>query len=88
MLGLVYLLVSLILIVVNSSWNRVIALTLVQVSPQNFLLVSNKYQRDNYWQKIVYYKLVKVTINLPSLVKIIVNIIVQHKSIFNFIVSN
>lgn len=88
MLGLVYLIVSLILIVVNSSWNRVIALTLVQVSPQNFLLVSNKYQRDNYWQKIVYYKLVKVTINLPSLVKIIVNIIVQHKSIFNFIVSN
>ncbi len=30
------------------SWDRVIALTLVQVSSQNFLLISSKYPENDY----------------------------------------
>lgn len=41
MSGLIHLLIFFISTIVASSWDRVIALTLAQISLQNFLLVSN-----------------------------------------------
>ena len=37
---------------------------------------------------IVYYELVKVTINAPELAKVIINIVVQHHGLPNFIISD
>ena len=38
--------------------------------------------------KMIYYKPVKVTINAPKLAKVILNMIIQHHSLLNSIVSN
>ena len=55
------------------------------------------WKRDNYdsifvivnWlTKMIYYKLVKVIINVPSLIKIIINIIIRYHGLLNSIVIN
>ena len=38
--------------------------------------------------KIVYYKLVKITIDVPGLAKVIINMVVQYHGLFNLIVTN
>ena len=59
------------------------------------LLINLK--KDNYnfifiivdWLiKIVHYKLIKITFNAPKLAKSIMNIIVQHYDLQNFIITN
>ena len=42
----------------------------------------------NCLTKIMYYKLVKITINFIGLIKIIINMVVQYHSFFNSIISN
>ena len=42
----------------------------------------------NRLTKIVYYELVKITINTPGLAKVIFNMIVQYYGLFNSIMSN
>lgn len=42
----------------------------------------------NYLIKIVYYKLVKVTINALGLVKVIINVIIYYHRVSEFIVIN
>ena len=42
----------------------------------------------NCLTKIIYYKFVKITINISGLVKIIINIIVYHYGILNSIIIN
>lgn len=37
---------------------------------------------------MMYYKLVKVTINILSLVEIIINVVMQHHGLSNSIISN
>ena len=53
---------------------------------------SNKYDSIliivNRLTKIVYYKLIKVTINIPKLVKIIIDMMVQYYGLPNSIISN
>ena len=43
---------------------------------------------DNWLIKIVYYKPVKVIINISSLAKVIINVIVRYHGLLNLIVSN
>lgn len=38
--------------------------------------------------KMVYYKLIKVTINIPSLAEVIINMVVQHHGFFDSIISD
>ena len=38
--------------------------------------------------KIVYYKLVKITIDAPNLVEVIINVIVRHHGLYDFIVTD
>ncbi len=40
------------------------------------------------WTKIVYYKSVKVTIDIPELAKVIINMVVYHYGIFESIVTD
>ena len=42
----------------------------------------------NWLMKIIYYELIKVTINIPSLVEMINNIIVRHHRILELIFIN
>lgn len=42
----------------------------------------------NQLMEIVYYKLVKVTINILHIAKLILNIIIQYDNFINFIISN
>ena len=37
---------------------------------------------------MVHYKLVKITINAPSLVKVIINIVIKHHGLFDFIITD
>lgn len=60
-------------------------------------LLSTKWKDDSYNSilviidqliKIIYYKSIKVIINAPSLVEIIINIIVHHLRVLKLIVIN
>ena len=42
----------------------------------------------NQLTKMIYYKQVKIMINIPDLAKIIINIMVKHYSLFNFIITD
>ena len=42
----------------------------------------------NRFTKMVYYKLVKVTINAPGLAKVIINVIVQYYDLSHSIISD
>lgn len=42
----------------------------------------------NQLTKIIYYKLVKIIINVPDLAIVIIDIIVRYYSLFNFIIIN
>ena len=42
----------------------------------------------NWLIKMIYYKLVKVTINTPGLAKIIINVIIRHHGLLDLIVTN
>ena len=37
---------------------------------------------------MMHYKLVKVILNAPGLLEVIINIVVQHYGLLNFIISN
>ncbi len=61
------------------------------------LPISTNWKDDSYdsifvivdWlMNIVYYKLIKITIHTPDLVKVIMDMVVQHQSLFNSIVSD
>ena len=61
------------------------------------LLISTDWKSDNYdfilvmvdWlTKMVYYKSVKVTINVSGLAKVILDVLVWHHSLLNSIMSN
>ena len=49
----------------------------------NFILVI-----INCLTKIVHYKLVKVIINASKLAEVIINMVVQHHSLLDFIINN
>lgn len=42
----------------------------------------------NWLTKMVYYKSVKVTINTPGLVDVILNVVIQHYSLPDSIITN
>ena len=42
----------------------------------------------NYLTKIVYYKLVKITINISGLIKVIIDVVIYYYNIFKSIVIN
>ena len=42
----------------------------------------------DYLTKMIYYEPVKVTINAPELVEVIINVVVQHHSFSDSIISN
>lgn len=42
----------------------------------------------NFLTKIVYYKLVKTTINIVGLVEVIINIVVSHYDLLELIISH
>ena len=57
--------------------------------------ISTNWKRDSYnsilviidrLTKMVYYKLIKITINTPRLVKVIINVVVRHYALPNSIV--
>ena len=61
------------------------------------LLISTNWKSDSYdsilvivdrLTKMVYYELVKIIINAPGLVKVILDVVVRHHGLFNSIVSN
>ena len=61
-----------------------------------FSILANK-KSDNYdlilviidrLTKIVYYKPVKVTINIPSLIEVIINVIIHHYGYLKSIIIN
>ena len=61
------------------------------------LLISTDWKQDNYdsifiivkqLSKMIYYKLVKVTIDTPGLAEVIINVIVRHPGLPNSIVTN
>lgn len=61
-----------------------------------FVIYTNE-KKDNYnsilvivdWQiKMVYYKVIKITINAPSLTKVIINIVVYYYGFLKSIVTN
>ncbi len=40
----------------------------------------------NYLTKIVYYKPIKITIDIPGLVEVIINVVMRHHSILKLII--
>ena len=61
------------------------------------LLISINQKKDSYnliliiidWLiKIIYYKLVKVMIDAFGLVEVIINVVLRHHSLSNFIITN
>ena len=42
----------------------------------------------HWFTKMVYYRLVKITIDAPGLIKVIINMVVCYHSLLNFIVTN
>ena len=42
----------------------------------------------DYFKKIVYYELIKVTINIPCLAKVIIDVIIRNNSLSDSIVTN
>ena len=37
---------------------------------------------------MIYYKLIKITINIPGLVKVIIDIMIRHHGLFNSIITD
>ena len=61
------------------------------------LLITTNWKRDSYkfilvivdWlTKMVYYKTVKITINIPRLSQVIIDLVVRHNGLFNSIVTD
>lgn len=68
---------------VYKSYHRNISFYHLENETYNLILVIIK-----QLTKMIYYELIKITIKVLGLVKVIIKIVVQHNGLFNLIVTN